>query len=325
MTCLWCGPPWGSCAAVLCRAGMLVSSCLVGCFVVWSRCLLSCVVACCPSFFALCTPCMPRCSVWCCASLLPVVCSVLLCRAVLVWRCLVRRSAAPCRAMLLRCFVERCSALCGFARCFAVPVCGGLGHFLLLCASLCCVVWCILLRCFCCSLPRLLSWRGVFWFGAVVTCGTASGLLCCSSLCCVRWRVSCGAVLCCPGVRASCRPVLCSAVVWSLVGAWCGCMFLGVRWWAWLPGVVFWWCVSVPVSVSRRVARCPVARRLHVVPCGVLLLCVVSCGAVLLCGALLWCPAVFFALLVALVFSVPVKIPCETRKNGFLFSKMNEN
>ena len=104
------------------------------------------------------------------------------------------------------------------------------------------------------------------------------------------------------------------------VGSWCRCLFLGVRWWLWLPGVVVLWCASALVPVSGlAVIRC--------LPCGVLLPCVVSCGAVLLCGAVLWLPVIFFffGLPVALLFCFLLKICCKTRENGFPFLKINEN
>ena len=48
----------------------------------------------------------------------------------------------------------------------------------------------------------------------------------------------------------------------------------------------------------------------------------VLCSVVVL---LLWCLAVLFAFLVALVIRPHLKIPCKTRKNGFSFLKINEN
>ena len=92
---------------------------------------------------------------------------------------------------------------------------------MLWCPSLCCVGSFVLLWCFCCSLPCVLLWRGVFGCGAVVYPGAAYGVLHCFSLCCVWWRVLCGAVVCCPRAPALCRFVLCLPVIWSLIRAWC--------------------------------------------------------------------------------------------------------
>ena len=248
------------------------------------------------------------CLVRCSASLLPVVCGTVLCWAVLACRCPAPCWAASCRVLALSCVVARCCAFCGIPRCCAVPVGVALGCSVLLCAFLCCVVWFILLRCFFWSLPCHLSWCGVLGCGTVVASGAACGVLCSSPLCCVWWRVSCSAVVCCAGVSGSRRPVLCSAVVWSLVGAWSRCLFFfgGVRWWAWLPDVVFWWWFWGLMSLSGCLALRPVACRLSVVPCGVLLPCVASCGAVPPCRAVLWCPAVFFCLAGGAGFLSPV-------------------
>ena len=208
--------------------------------------------------------------------------------------------------------------------------------------------------------PCLAAWLAALWFGVVchgvllpcvVFCGavlSCGGVLSCSAVCLRRCLcllfVSCRCasavlVLGCRAVRSLSSPpcaVLCCAVwcpcvvlsassvvflVPGVVGSWCRCLLLGVRWWLWLPGVVVWCCESASVPVSGLA----VAQRL---PCGVLLPCVVSCGAVLPCGAVLWCPVVSFSLffsslLVALVFCFPLKISCKTRENGFPFLKIN--
>ena len=270
-------PCWRACfvlfAAVVCCVVSLLGvlcCCLLRCFFFWLcaipvcraapcraalRCCLLCVVPCCAGLF-LCP------AVWCVAGLRPVVlwCFLVLLRVVV--RCAAFLSALPCRLVVV----------------WAVLV---LWCLVLWCASVCCVAWSVLLRCFCCSLPCFLSWSSVIGCGSVLPSDPACGVLCCTSLCCICWRILCGAVVCCAGVPASCCPVVCSAVVRLLVRAGCCCMLLGVRWWAWLPSVVFWWCVSALVSLSGRVARRPVAWRLGVVPCGVLLPDTVSCGAVL--------------------------------------------
>ena len=114
------------------------------------------------------------------------------------------------------------------------------------------------------------------------------------SSCCI---FSCFAsAVCVLGCRAVCSlscpfVVLCASfarfLVAGVVGSWCRCLLLGVRWWLWLPGVVVWWCVSALVPVS---GLCVAGRP----PCGVPFPCAVSCGAVLPCGAVLWCPVFFF-------------------------------
>ena len=79
-------------------------------------CLLRCFLL--SFFFPLCGPCVACCLLLWCASLLSVVCGV-----VLVFRFLLCCWAASCRAVVLSCVVARCCALCG------APVCGGLGGF----------------------------------------------------------------------------------------------------------------------------------------------------------------------------------------------------
>ena len=65
----------------------------------------------------------------------------------------------------------------------------------------------------------------------------------------------------------------------------CCCLWCAVaRCWVWLFSVVFWWRVSVSVSLSGRVVCFSVV---GVVCCGALLPCAVFCGAVLSCGAIL--------------------------------------
>ena len=86
------------------------------------------------------------------------------------------------------------------------------------------------------------------------------------------------------------------------------------RCWVWLSAVVFWWHVSVPLSLSGRVACFPVV---GVVCGGALLPCAVFCGAVLLCGAVLSCSAVFLRRCLCLLYLFSLKNRCKTRKNIF--------
>ena len=169
------------------------------------------------------------------------------------------------------------------------------------CAVLCCVV---LVGCRC--LLRRALWRCPLPWGPVL-CGAA---FCGFPPCCVcfvvaRWCVLLfAALLCavcvpgCCGVRSLSSPlcaVLCFAVlvrsrcavrvVRALAGAWC----CGVPWCGAGSGGPWLWRVSVSVSLCGRVVCFPVV---GVVCCGVLLSCVVFCGAVLSRGAVLLCSAV---------------------------------
>ena len=122
------------------------------------------------------------------------------------------------------------------------------------------------------------------------------------AMCCVRPRMSycafavvtalCGVLLRCAGALALC----CSCglhcfrrlVLWCV--AVCCAFFYAVLWcWVCLPAGVFWWRVSMLVSLSGCVACFPVV---GVVCCGALLPCVLFCGALLLCEVVLACPAV---------------------------------
>ena len=116
------------CAAVLCRAGVLVSCGGSLCAVHrWS-------LLCCFSFFALCGPCVLCCLAWCCAVSLSVACG-----DVLVSRCVLRCWAASLCAVVLSCVVVRCCALCGAGLwwSWAVPCCG-----VSCCGVPPCAVWC---------------------------------------------------------------------------------------------------------------------------------------------------------------------------------------
>ena len=208
--------------------------------------------------------CVPGCgaALRCCALCRPVLCSrVLCCFVAPVWcRCLLRHA-------LWRCLSPWGPVLCGALFCGVPPCC-------VLCAV--CV----------------LSGRG--------------GACCCWRLCFVLC-VSRGAVLCVPcplrSVRCCASLCWCACVVlfvWfvlllapgAVVRSCVLCCFLWcavVRCWVWWPVVVCWWRVSVSVSLSDRVVCFPVV---GVVCCGVLLPCVVCCGAVLSRGAVLLCSAV---------------------------------
>ena len=237
------------------------------------------------------------------------------CPRVLRWFC-------PCRCSLCSALspLWRWLVLCGVACCVWVFAVGPGCPLLSPVGSSCCVSLVLSLSVDVARRP--VAWRGVSWCSAALcrvllrsavvwyralpfVCVVACA--CClfpaaARLLCVFW----GVVLCVP---CPLRPVwCCAALCWypcvvlsassvlflvpGVVGSWCRCLFLGVCWWLWLPGVVLWWCVSALVPVSGLA----VARRL---PCGVLLPCVVSCGAVLQCGALLWCPVFFFCFFIA--------------------------
>ena len=171
------------------------------------------------------------------------------------------------------------------------PCCSAWCVLMFRCPVLCCVALCCRVVVCCRALP----------FVCVVACALCL-FLAAARLLCVFW----GVVLCVPcplrPVRCCAAPcwypfvVLCASsvlfLVAGVVGSWCRCLFMGVCWWLWLPGVVVCWCVSAWVPVSGLA----VARRL---PCGVLLPCAVSCGALLPCGEVLWCPVSFFFFLLA--------------------------
>ena len=139
---LWCCPFCGVCAPVLCRAPVLVLCCLVQWFVVWSRCLQSCVVACCAVFSWLCV--VPVYRAICCRAALRCcpLCVVPLCAGPFLC------PAVWCHCVLLCCSVVLCCyAWCSFPRRFPMPVGGGLNlsRVVVSCAvvclpSLCCVV-----------------------------------------------------------------------------------------------------------------------------------------------------------------------------------------
>ena len=163
------------------------------------------------------------------------------------------------------------------------------------------VVWCGVSWCsaaLCCVLSSCV----VVWWCAVVLCCLFASLpvpVVCSLLLRVLLCVFLGVALCipCPLRSVQCCAALCwcPCVVlfaWSAlflvpgaVCSWCRCLFLGVCWWLWLPGVVFGWCVSALVSVSSRVARQSASW------CGTLW-CPTPLWCVLWCCASVWCCAV---------------------------------
>ena len=94
--------------------------------------------------------------------------------------------------------------------------------------------------------------------------------------------------------------------------ALCCFLWCSVVWcWVWLPAVVFWWHVSVPLSLSGRVVCFSV---IGVVCCGTLLPCVVFCDSVLSCGAVLSCSVVFLRGCLSLLFLFSFKNRFKARK-----------
>ena len=123
--------------------------------------------------------------------------------------------------------------------------------------------------------------------------GCGAGLFCCAACralcCCLRRSLLCGPLL--KGLR---RLVPCIvACCFCVLVAATGCPLLS------FGGLLGRWCSCL--------AAWPAALLYAVVCRGVQLPSAMSCGAVFPCGALLWCPAVFFALLVVIFF---VSFPC---------------
>ena len=198
--------------------------------------------------------------------------------AVLVWP----RGSPPC-GLAWCVLVFRCPVLCSVALCCRVVVCCRALLFVCVVACACCL------------------------FAA------AARLLCVFCLPCPLLPVRCcaGALALCwyPCVVLSASSAL--FLVPVVIGSWCRCLLLRVCRWLWLPGIVVWWCVSALMPVSGLA----VAGRL---PCGVLLPCVVSCGAVL------WCPVFFFRFFPCWWrwFSAsPLKFPATPVKMVFRFEK----
>ena len=265
----------------------------------------------------------------CCAGFVVLPCPVLSCACVCS---AVFFIVGPCLSVVLRmvsvCVPPWCVLLFGVAL---------LCWCLLPCAVWCCVVrwrvslFCaasfVLLRLISRSLPQMLPWRVLVvchWAPRCVLCCAACTVLCCISLCRVSWRLFCGAVLGGAAVPALFLPGRCFFACLALAGAMCCCLlFLGVCCWVSLSAVVSSWCVSVSLSLSGRVACCPV------VCCGVSW-CSSPLCCVLWCCASLWCCAVVRCCLLCLaagvgLFSLPLKPPRKTRKNRFPFFRMNED
>ena len=144
--------------------------------------------------------------------------------AVPVWP----RGSPPC-GLVWCILVLRCPVLCSVALCCPVVVCSRALLFLCVFASACCL------------LPAAARPLCVFW--GVVLCFPCPlrSMRCCAALC---W---CPCVVLFPWSGLFLVP--------RAVGSWCRCLFLGVRWWLWLPGVVLWWCLSALMSMSGHVDR----------------------------------------------------------------------
>ena len=102
-------------------------------------------------------------------------------------------------------------------------------------------------------------------------------------------------------------------------------MSLLAQWSAWLPGAVFWWCVSAFGSWSGRVVCRPDARRLGLVPCGVPFPGAVSCGALVPCGGALLGFLALLPLLLVFVFAHYSKNHCkiQNKTTFLLYCKLN--
>ena len=285
-------PPFGLefCGAVL--------LCSVLCVVLWCLALL-----CCGLLRAV------RCSLWrlvCCAVLLDAAacCAAVpgcLVRLRCSQCCLLSGFCLPCRvlwcAVSLGAVLRRVAARCSARRC----------------AVVCCVAFFCLCGAYCDVPSDAVRCPGVLYFPELcfevfpravcsVLCMFCRGVMVCAvvhrcALCCV-----------CPGVSCCVFPVLSDLCVCVVLFVWSAlllapctvvrccvlCCFLWcsvVRCWVWLPALVFWWRVSVSVSLSGRVASFTVVG----VGCALWCCTVVWCCAVVLC-----CP---FAVLYVLAFS----------------------
>ena len=294
---------------------------------VWCVAVLCCQILCCVSWCGV-PPCfVVGCSVLCvslCAALwlqlraVPCLCSCRPAALFALWFAVGFCCALPC------------AVVCLVLGCCAAPLCSAL-----CCAVVCCLG---VFRSFgaaaCCFVPLGAVCRpGVLRFPSL--CFVVFPRAVCSVLCVfccgvvVRAVVRCCVLCCgCPGLSCCAFPVLpalCRAVLRCATPCWCACVVLFVRsalfqapgtvvpccvlccclWcavarcWVWQSTVVFWWRVTVSVSLSGRFACFPVV---GLVCCGALLPCVLFCGVVLSCGAVLSCSAVFLRCCLCLVF-----------------------
>ena len=243
------------------------------------------------------------CVPWCAVSLGAVLrrvappCVVLLCTMLFCFAHLVPLLAVSCPRALSVALGPSSAVFSGVSlRCvlcavFVLPWCGGA------CS---------------CSLLSFVLW--LFWALLLCVSCPPRWLPCCAALC---WCASAvlfvwSALIPAPGAVVPCC-VLCCCL-------WCGV----ARCWVWLSAVVFWWPVSVSMSLSGHLTCFPVV---GVVCCGALLPCAVFCGAVLLCVAVLLCSAVFFWCYLFLLSLLPLKNRCTTCKKYsfllFLFFEVN--
>ena len=215
---LWVGPLCGVCTAVLCRGGVVVVWCAVRWLDVWSRCLLSCVVACCGFFI---------CSVrFLCAVLFGVVLrfDAVSC----VWCC-----AAPGRfcVRLSGSWLGCVLLCCGFVLC-----CGALLYVVRLCRaglwrpppSLCCDVSCsgvppcaVLCGSFCCCVSVVccpVSCPGAASLAVALLCPVALLVVRCAIPPCVVFRGASCAVMWCAVLACLRRVSLCCVPLW--LGRW---------------------------------------------------------------------------------------------------------
>ena len=205
--------------------------------------------------------------VWCCLLCLCVCCGSWLSSVVSPWvlvSCFggavpVWPGGSPPCGLVWCVLVLCCPVLCSVALCCRVVVCCRGLLFVCVVAYACCL--------FTAALPLLC----LFW--GVVLCVPCP-------LCPVR----CCAALCwCPCAVLYAWSAL--FLVPGAVGSWCRCLFFGVPWWLWLPGVVVWWCVSALVSVSGRVSL----RSASSLWCPGPLCCVLWCCAAVWCCAVVPC------------------------------------
>ena len=293
-----------------CYAVLACSFCLVRWFVVSSRCLPSCLLLDPPFFF------WSLCAVLLGTVLRPVAVGCVCCAVP-------GRSCVPLSGALLGCFLLCCCvvfcwpALCGVPRCRSGPFpCCDVPLCAVFCGSFCC---CVAVVCCPVSCPPAVS------LGVALACPVAVLVACCAVPPYVVFGGTSRAMLWCFLLACLLCVVLCCVPL--LFGGWLvpgvDACFFGGGWWAWLRGAVFWSCASALGFSSGPVVRCPVARRLGVVPCGVLFPGAVSCGAVLPCGAVLLGFSVLLPLLLVSVSVHYFKNHCkiQNKTNFVLFCK----